>query len=529
VLFDSSPDAGTIVDLEVGPDGALYTLTIGISYSPPLDDDATVYRIAFSGGGNQAPTAVASATPTQGAEPLAVQFSSAGSNDPYSGPAPLGYAWNFGDGSTSTQANPLHTYTARGQYVARLDVSDGASTSPAAPIGITVGDPPVPTIDQPPQGTQYRAGDTLGYAGSATDGEDGTLAPAAFSWRILLRHAGHVHPFLGPVNGLTSGFFTIPTSGHTPENTSYEVVLTVTDSDGLTGTTSRTVTPVVSSITFDTQPSGIPFFLDGEPQSTPRPYASLSGHNHTVEAQESYLLGGISYAFSSWSDGGSRVHTYVAPEGGGTLTATYLPCGAGGDVDGDGRPDGCDNCPAAVNPLQEDADGDGVGDACDLCGGVIDHADGVGRVARLTRLLPPAGDDRLARLRVLDLVPGSVNPPSEDVEIRLYDAGGDILHETLTPAATAGRWRTSSNGGVPVMWTFKNSNPALFGGLSLVRVRLVGTRLMLLVKARDRDLSGADDDHVAVGLRIGSAGTADCWGALFTGCTTKGNGVLDCR
>ena len=79
------------------------------------------------------------------------------------------------------------------------------------------------------------------------------------------------------------------------------------------------------------------------------------------------------------------------------------------------------------------------------------------------------------------------------------------------------------------MWTFKNSNPALFGGLSLVRVRLVGTRLMLLVKARDRDLSGADDDHVAVGLRIGSAGTADCWGALFTGCTTKGNGVLDCR
>lgn len=37
------------------------------------------------------------------------------------------------------------------------------------------------------------------------------------------------------------------------------------------------------------------------------------------------------------------------------------------DSDGDGVPDGEDNCPATVNPNQEDADGDGVGDACDNC------------------------------------------------------------------------------------------------------------------------------------------------------------------
>jgi hypothetical protein len=39
------------------------------------------------------------------------------------------------------------------------------------------------------------------------------------------------------------------------------------------------------------------------------------------------------------------------------------------DSDGDGVPDGQDNCPFRANPGQEDSDGDGVGDACDNCPG----------------------------------------------------------------------------------------------------------------------------------------------------------------
>lgn len=526
VVFDSSPDAGTVVDLEVGPDGALYTVTIGIAYSPPLDDDGAVHRIAFAGGGNQPPVAVSDATPTEGpAAPLAVQFDSAGTFDPDSGPGPLTYAWTFGDGGTSTDPAPLHTYTARGVYQARLRVSDGEATTPAAPITITVGNAPVPTISQPAVGTTYRAGDTISFAGSATDAEDGPLGAAAFSWRVLLHHAAHVHPFLGPVNGMTSGSFVVPTAGHSPENTFYEVVLTVTDADGLTATASRTIAPVVSNLTFDTQPSGIPFFLDGEAQTTPRAYASLSGHQHTVEAQPFYLLGGTAYLFASWSDGGARIHQYVAPEGGGTLTATYVPCGAGGDLDGDGLPDGCDNCPAAPNAGQEDADADGVGDACDLCAGAANHPGGVARVARLTRLLPPAGDDRLARLKLQDLVPAAIDPPNEEVEIRLYDAGGSLLQETLAPAATAGLWFTRAAG-----WDFRNSNPALFGGLTLVKIRNAGGRLLVLVKARNTDLTGADDDHLAVAFRIGSLAGADCFDAVFPSCTARGGGkALVCR
>ena len=51
-----------------------------------------------------------------------------------------------------------------------------------------------------------------------------------------------------------------------------------------------------------------------------------------------------------------------------------------GDLDGDGVPDGSDNCPTRPNPAQADTDQDGVGDACDNCPTVPnpDQTDGDG-------------------------------------------------------------------------------------------------------------------------------------------------------
>lgn len=50
-----------------------------------------------------------------------------------------------------------------------------------------------------------------------------------------------------------------------------------------------------------------------------------------------------------------------------TDTGLSTELGAPGvtDADGDGVPDGSDNCPATPNPDQRDGDGDGLGDACD--------------------------------------------------------------------------------------------------------------------------------------------------------------------
>ena len=125
-----------------------------------------------------------SATPTAGPAPLAVNFSSAGSSDPEG--QTLTYAWTFGDGGTSTAANPSHTYTQAGQYSARLSVSDGVNTTLSTPISISVGSPPTATILSPQDGSFFVAGDVISYSGDGTDPDDGTLPASAFSWNDRL-------------------------------------------------------------------------------------------------------------------------------------------------------------------------------------------------------------------------------------------------------------------------------------------------------------------------------------------------------
>jgi PKD repeat protein len=95
------------------------------------------YRFIFgrnppSGTGNEPPFAKITATPTTGGLPLTVNFSSAGSTD-YEGTA-LTYNWSFGDGTSSTAANPSKTYSSVSNFVALLTVSDGTNSSSASVI-----------------------------------------------------------------------------------------------------------------------------------------------------------------------------------------------------------------------------------------------------------------------------------------------------------------------------------------------------------------------------------------------------------
>ena len=234
----------------------------------------------------------------------------------------MAYSWTFGDGTNSTQANPSHTYTTAGVYTVRLSVSDGATSTLAAPLTITVGTPPTATILTPTDGLTFRAGDVISYSGTASDAEDGPLPPMAYSWEVDLLHAGHVHPGL-PVSGSMSGTFTIPTTGHDYSgNVRFRISLTVTDSSGISTTTSVVIWPEKVNLTFHTAPEGLTVFINGLAETTPFVQDELVGFNDTVEGRDQ-AFGGANYTFGSWSDGGAQSHTIVVPATDQSYTATF--------------------------------------------------------------------------------------------------------------------------------------------------------------------------------------------------------------
>jgi PKD repeat protein len=89
------------------------------------------------GNANQPPVAVLSADTLSGTAPLTVNFSSAGSFDPDGNI--VSYQWDFGDQTTSNQANPTHIFTTAGSYTVVLTVvdNDGSSAQDSAVVIVT--------------------------------------------------------------------------------------------------------------------------------------------------------------------------------------------------------------------------------------------------------------------------------------------------------------------------------------------------------------------------------------------------------
>ena len=64
---------------------------------------------------------IAEAEPDEGAPPLKVQFTA--SVEEETG-GPFKFHWDFGDGSSSDEQNPVHTYAKVGEYTATLTVTN---------------------------------------------------------------------------------------------------------------------------------------------------------------------------------------------------------------------------------------------------------------------------------------------------------------------------------------------------------------------------------------------------------------------
>jgi glucose/arabinose dehydrogenase len=303
------------VDLKVGPDGLLYYLMRGSS--------GTLGRIRSTA--NQPPSITTQPASRTAAIGQQVTFTVNAT-----GTQPLSYQWQRGGANISGATSSSYTLTAQASdngATFRVIVTNafGTATSNAATLTVTSNAAPTATIVTPAAGTLYSAGDTINYSGNGTDPEDGTLPASAFTWEVVFHHDTHTHPFLAPTSGARSGSFVIPKLGEVATNVFYRIHLTVRDSSGLTHSVFRDIAPRVSTITLQTNPTGLQLTLDGTPVTAPASIASVVGMTRTLGVVSPQTLGSTTYTFSAWSDAGAASHAIDVPSANTTYTATFSP------------------------------------------------------------------------------------------------------------------------------------------------------------------------------------------------------------
>jgi regulation of enolase protein 1 (concanavalin A-like superfamily) len=197
---------------------------------------------------------------------------------------------------------------------------DNVSVSTAPPP--TTNQPPTAVINTPTASTTWKVGDVINFSGSATDPEDGTLSPAAMSWKLILQHCPstcHTHE-LQTFNGVASGSFTAPDHDYP----SYlELQLTVVDSRGLQSTKSVRLDPKTVVLTFQSNPSGLQLTVGSSSGAAPFNRTVIIGSRNSVSAPSPQKVRGKTYLFASWSDGGAQTHIITAPANATTYTATF--------------------------------------------------------------------------------------------------------------------------------------------------------------------------------------------------------------
>ncbi|MFN7975295.1 MAG: PKD domain-containing protein [Acidobacteriota bacterium] len=167
---------GSMVFVAAGTDGADLPFPLAGQF------DAIVLSFDATGARFQA-------SPRFGTAPHTVQFSG-----PSMGPAPLTYAWDFGDGATSTATAPAHVYASDGIYQVTLAVT--GPTGPEAysdPKAVVVS--PV-VADGIVCGSTYGLPWAQGYDALGRRREDTVFIPYGYSGGGVNMGAGDIEPGL---------------------------------------------------------------------------------------------------------------------------------------------------------------------------------------------------------------------------------------------------------------------------------------------------------------------------------------------
>ena len=216
IIDSTDPDA-----THVYPPGE-YTATLTVTDDSGDSDVKTLTIVSLP---NVLPVPVANSDVASGNAPLSVAFTGSDSVDPDG--AITGYEWDFGDGGSSTDADPTHVYTNEGEYSAVLTVTDTDGATASAGITITVAANPAPTAVLDVTGfapASSKIPVAYDFDGSAST-DDGSVV--AYEWDF----------------GDGSPVATVATPSHTFTSAgSFVVTLTVTDNGGLTNSATTLVT-----------------------------------------------------------------------------------------------------------------------------------------------------------------------------------------------------------------------------------------------------------------------------------------------
>jgi hypothetical protein len=175
-------------------------------------------------------------------------------------------------------------------------------------------------ISTPASTTRFSAGDVITFAGTATDPEDGPIAPEQLSWRIVIKHCTggscHDHLFTSAVG--SDGTVVVPDH---EEDFYLELTLIATDSRGLRGIAALSVYPRTVRITLTTLPTGLHVVYNGQRNTAPVTRAPIAGSTRTIFAPSPQG----DATFISWSDEGDQQHTITAGASDETYVATFSP------------------------------------------------------------------------------------------------------------------------------------------------------------------------------------------------------------
>jgi hypothetical protein len=152
---------------------------VGMDFIPSSADTTSVFW--GSGPANNPPVAMANG-PYYGVTGETVGFSSNGSHD--TDGSVVSYFWTFGDGGTSTNANPTHAYASEGNYTVTLTVADDDGAPGSDTTAAVITDTPQ---DLSPQAGWWMLDETEGSMAhdSSGNGNDGIVAGALWTEGVL--------------------------------------------------------------------------------------------------------------------------------------------------------------------------------------------------------------------------------------------------------------------------------------------------------------------------------------------------------